>query len=178
MQSALKLQLRISDKEIQFVNGYPFRQSSVYPGSKVHASQISEISFDTFPYSLVINDKEIIFLEYNHRHKSALTEFAGRNNIPISTREDLWYWLCTPFLDTEFDADEKQRIISLLVQNGFEQQEIESIRRRIARVLWIDFLGGEWEYIGQFDYLRFRFFPGRKTYWWSMEIALRNYYSK
>jgi len=166
--------LVITDNELLFPNGYYFRQSQVNKDKKIAADRINELNFDTFPLSVVIDDKEVIFLKGDVNDQ--LTEFAHKNNIIISKRTDVWGWINEPFLDTEFDTEQKQRTIDLLAKNGISPEETIAIRKKISFIMYFyNCYVWEWQYLGQFDYLAFSS-KTKKKYWWSMEIALRNYH--
>jgi|LakMenE01Jun11ns_1017448.scaffolds.fasta_scaffold9651473_2 hypothetical protein len=175
MTNPLDIQVKIEEEHIFFVKEYPFVHSSVFRSSIIYASEINDVCFNTFPYSLIINNNEILFLENSHRIREELISFAKRNNLPMIDRDDIWYLLTTPFLDTKFEAGERTEI-ALKLQRYFTKGEVRSTRWKIGTVLWRNlFFGQEWAYLGQFDYLRLKLLQSKSDYWWSMRIALRSY---
>jgi hypothetical protein len=175
MTIPLDIEVRIEEDQIVFVRGYYFKYGIVSSSCVVHATQINEVCFKTFPYSLVVNNNEVLFLEYSHRIQEELLSFVSRNHLRITDREDLWYFFATPYLDTKFETSEKEEM-SLVLHRYFNGKELRKIKRRVGRVLWLNFLlGQEWAYLGQFQYLRLKLFLSSEDYWWTMGIALRNY---
>ncbi len=162
----------IEQNEILFPNGYFFKQSSVNQTKRIETKNISEINLNTYPPSLVYNDKEIVFLK--RELKKEIELFAKQNKIPINNRMDIWEHINRPYLDTEFEKDEKIESIKLLSENGISKSELNRIRRKVVKTMFLNFLVWEWTYLGLFDYLNWTFLTKRK-YWWAMEIGLRNY---
>jgi hypothetical protein len=166
------IKVEIVGDEILFLNGYYFKPSAIYKSKKINATDINEICPDTFPCSAVINNNEVIFFSVGFREK--LIEFAEKHNIPTTSRLDIWWNITYPFLDTQFEPEDKNRYKKELNDNGFTDKEIKRIRYKIGRVLWFNMLAWEWQYLGQHAYLSWHSFSS-KRYWWTMEIALRNY---
>ncbi|MDY8134472.1 hypothetical protein [Aquimarina sp. 2201CG5-10] len=167
-----KIDIKFEENEILFSNGYYFKQSPVHKRKKIVSNQVSEINLNTFPPSLVYQENEVIFVK--HELKNALEKFATVHKIPIINRFDIWEHINLPYLDTEFEEHEKNQSKDLLSQNGIDELELKNIRKKIARTMAINFLVWEWNYLGLFDYLVWTYL-NKKKYWWSMEIALRNY---
>ncbi len=166
----------INEDELVFPVGYYFRQSTVHKEKHIPAARINELNVRTFPTSIVIDNREVIFLK--KALEDQLREFAVRNNIPISERPDIWGDINEAFLDTEFTEEEKARIIARLAANGVPPDETAAIRKKIRFVMYlVNSYAWEWVYFGQFDYLK-QVPWSREKYWWSMEIALRNYHPK
>lgn len=174
--SKLKLRhsitIEINDFEIDFTDGYYFIESTINIKNKVQAEQINEVCIETLPPSFIINDNEVIFINYGQN--KLLYEFALRNNIKVSKRLDIWEYLNTPYLDTEFEKTEKEKILVELEQNGISKSEVKKIRLKILPTMIMNFFAWDWQYLGQYDYLQWTALNDNK-YWWSMEIALRNY---
>ena len=165
----------INEDVILFPKGYYFRQSSIHKERRLPASRINELVINTYPTSIVIDNKEVIFLK--SELKEELVAFANRNNIPISDRVDIWSYILEPFLDTEMEEDEKVRYIAVLAKNGVPPEETKAIRRKVGFTMLVTtYYGMEWMYYGQFDYLTSTV-KTKSKYWWTMEIALRNYRS-
>lgn len=158
---------------IVFPKGYWFKYSSIYEKKIIEAECITEINFGTSPSSLVIKGNEVIFMP--SCFKPDLEAFGKRNNIPLVKRFDIWSSINEPFLDTEFEPHEEEATLKCLEENGLNREETNQIRKKIKwTMLSTNSLVWEWVYLGQFDYLRWTYLT-RKKYWWSMEIALRNY---
>lgn len=170
-----KVKIEFENSYIRFPNGYFFKQSPVNIDKKVDSKQISEINLNTAPPSLVFNNNEIIFLKQEHTKQ--LCSFAEKFNIKIKDRFDIWEHINRPYLDTEFEKEEKIESLRLLSENGISKIELTGIRRKVVRTMFINFLAMEWGYLGLFHYLDWTFLT-KKKYWWAMEIALRNYKNK
>jgi len=158
--------------EIIFPNGYFFKHSLITKTQKINAVNISEINLNTYPPSLVYQAKEIIFIK--DEYKDEFQQFAEHNNIPIVQRFDIWEHINRPYLDTEFEDIEKKESLKLLAENGISKIELGKIRRKVIKTMFINFIAWEWAYLGLFDYLNWTFLT-KKKYWWSMEIAMRNF---
>jgi len=160
------------EKTIVFPNGYFYKYCSFR--NEIKAEQISEINLNTTPPSFVFEDKEVIFVEYKYR--GALENFGRQNNIAIVNRPEIWEMICEPYLDTEFDEEHKNRTIQLLIENGLTESEIYSIRKKIKNIMmFYNSFVWDWVHLGQSDYLDWTLFLTRKKYWWTMNIALRNF---
>lgn len=165
---------KLEHNSIIFPEGYPFKVSSIYKSKKIAAHQINAVNLKTYPKSVVINDNEVIFL--NQVEEAELIEFAERNELPIEERFDIWGTINEVYLDTEFTAEEKAMHFSDLAENGISKAEAQQIRKKIKWTMFTNYFAWEWIYLGQFDYLAWGgAFLKRSNYWWSMEIALRNY---
>lgn len=166
-------QYHIGENTIEFIY-YNLKHSSIHQKPTITIDQINLISLKTYPHSFVINGNEVIFL--NHDDDNSLEFFAKRNEIPVCNRDDLWSYLNSPYLDTEFDEQSIKQQHDLLMKYGLNQAAIKKIRRKIKWTLWGTM---EWSYLGLWDLLAYkkcrnplyRFF-GNKFYWWSMKIAL------
>ena len=167
-----KINIEFEKNEILFPNGYFFKQSIVNKTRKIDSTSISEINLDTYPPSLVYQDKEIIFIK--QECKDEFEQFAQRNDIQVVERFDIWEHINRPYLDTEFEEKEKIESVKLLSENGISKTELSKIRKKVIKTMFINFLAWEWTYLGLFDYLNWTFLT-KKKYWWSMEIALRNF---
>jgi hypothetical protein len=165
--------VEISDNEIRFPNGYFFEQSPINNEKIISSVSITEINLHTFPPSVVVNDKEVVFVR--HDQQEQLKEFAIKNNIQPTERFDIWEHLSQPFLDTEFEQYEKEKTIEELAKNGISPDETKSIRKKIGRFTYIASM--EWIYLGHYNYLQSRDI-NKEKYWWANEIALRNYHKK
>lgn len=162
-----------TETEIRFPNGYYFRQSSVAKTKKVPIACITEVTKGTYPPSFVLDDKEVIFVD--HQYGDALIALAEKHTIRITERIDIWELLNEPFLDTEIEKEQQQRTLSVLAENGVSLEEVLQIRKDIQATMFANHFAWEWIYLGLFDYLSWKFLLSKEHYWWSMEIALRNY---
>ena len=165
---------KIHDDRIEF-DFYEFYFSSLRKNSTLTIDRIKEVDLNTFPYSLEIDNGEIVF--FNHDDRDRIKEFIKINKIQVSNRVDIWNLLSNDFLDTGFTTEEKQGHKKTLVENGFTENEIKKIKKRIK---WT--LSGtmEWQYLGHWDLLAMKqnrnpFYPyyGENFYWWTMGIALK-----
>jgi hypothetical protein len=158
---------------------YEFQVSSVRDRPKITAEMINEVDLNTSPPSIVINHNEVIFIE--SRYKKKFIEFVKQNKLKVENRFDIWEALNEVFLDTEFTPQHQERTLQQLQQNGFSQEEVLEIRDKIRELMsgWGS-VAWEWNYLGHYDLLLNKkqsyllLFP-KDFYWWTMEIALRNY---
>ncbi len=162
------------EKHLEF-KSYNFCFSSLHKNPIIPSSRINSICLHTFPQSLIIDAKEVIFL--NHKEDSMLSEFATKNNIPISNHIDTWGILTRSFLDSESDSlvisEQNKQLLSV----GISENKIAEIENKIKLI----FIGTmEYSYLGLWDLLAlkqernpFYCFFGKKFYWWAMEIALK-----
>lgn len=127
MTNSQKVVVEFTDDAILFPYRYHFKWSSISKERIIHAGRINEILPDTCPQSIVVDGKEIVFLDNNV--KSQLNAFAERNNIPVAKRIDTWYYILEPFLDTELEPGEKVRNMEILSENGVLPTEVNTIRR-------------------------------------------------
>jgi len=167
-----KVTIEFEKSQILFPNGYYFKQSPLHKTRKIRSDQISEVNLNTFPPSLVYQNNEVIFLK--KEFESTLKEFAEYNKVPVVRRLDIWEHINRPYLDTEFERTEKQQSLKELNENGISESDLKKIRKKVGKTMFLNFLVWEWTYLGLFDYLHWTFLT-KKKYWWSMEIALRNY---
>jgi outer membrane protein assembly factor BamA len=54
----------------------------------------------------------------------------------IFTKNWNWSWLLEPYLDTEYTAEDDEKITNLLIENGFPKQEISKIRNEIEEQMY------------------------------------------
>lgn len=149
--------------------------SSLHKDGIVTLDRINAIDLTTSPHSLIIDHREIIFL--NHNDSKSLETFALKNNIPQSTHFDTWAILTRDYLDTFLE----ERIISeqdrQLKSIGIDKRMFEQINKQI----WWTMVGTmEWAYLGLWDILAMKqnrnpFYRlyGKKYYWKVMRIALQ-----
>lgn len=166
------------DNYIEFKQ-YEFQVSSVRENAKITADLINEVNLNTSPPSIIINHNEVLFIE--GRYKKKFIEFVKHNKLKVENRFDIWEALNEVFLDTEFTPQHQERTIQQLELNGLTRAEIEEIRAKIKELMsgWGS-VAWEWNYLGHYDLLLNKkqsyllLFP-KDFYWWTMEIALRNY---
>lgn len=158
--------------EYKFYNLY---FSSLHKNCIVTLDRINAINLKTSPHSLIIDNKEIIFL--NHNDTNSLESFALKNNIAHSTHIDTWSILMRDYLDTQFDHNVIEKQDKQLEQIGINKMAFEKISEDIK---WTMFGIMEWSYIGLWDLLAtkqyrnpFYILFGRKYYWKVMNIALK-----
>jgi hypothetical protein len=175
MPSYHTLEVIFKSDKIYFPKGYLFTKSPVHKKREVAKSEVSEINLNTAPPSFVYNDTEVIFVK--DEAMDQLKEFGLTHNIPIVDRFDIWEHLNRPYLDTEFEPEDKQESLRQLEENGINNEEVKLIRRKIRYTMIANYFVWEWMYLGLFHYLYWTFLT-KKKYRWAMEISLRNYPSK
>jgi hypothetical protein len=161
------------------INQYEFQISTIRENPIIHAKDINEACFNTFPYSFVIHSNEIIFIE--ERYNDAFEEFVNKNNIKISQRVDLWKLINEVFLETKFSNEHYEETLKTLAEFGLSKQDIAQIRQKVGELM-SGWGGVSWksDYLGHYDLLLNKkqsfllLFP-KDFYWWSMEIALKNF---
>ncbi|GAB4400555.1 MAG: hypothetical protein OHK0053_22220 [Microscillaceae bacterium] len=162
------------------IRQYEFQVSSIRENPIISLDLINEVNLNTFPVSIVINHNEVIFIE--SRYQKDFVQFVKEKKLKVENRFDVWEALNEVFLDTEFTEAHKERTLAQLEENGFTREEIVQIRSEVSELMqgWAA-VAWEWNYLGQYDLLLNKkqsyllLFP-RDFYWWTMEIALRNYH--
>lgn len=165
------LTTELSGEGVAFPDGYPFRHSSIAGSGTVPLEDIRSVQLFTLPPSIVIAQREVIFLPGKTRED--VQRWTDQHDLPVSDRPDTWSLLAEPFLDTAFTEEEKSLTIARLAEQGFDESEVRKIRRRIAPVLSFNYLAWEWVYLGLWDFFSWHPLLRKSTYWWAMEIALR-----
>lgn len=174
VRSLQELPVEIAHREILYPQGYFFRPSSISADKKIDAARIDEITPNTFPPSYVVDRREVLFVDQTQRED--LMAFGQRNQIPVVERTDIWELLNRPFLDTELDPEESERTVQVLAENGISPAETKAIRKKIVRmIMWVSLYSWTWTYLGHFDCLSWGSRLSAKRYWWTMDIALRNF---
>lgn len=120
--------VNIEPNHISYPERYFFRQSEVHKLKSVTAGQITEINPETFPPSLVRQNREVLFVKYDQKEK--LIEFAKRNHIPQKDRFDIWEHINLPYLDTEQGYSYKKESLLGLYNAGLTKEEIRNIRKK------------------------------------------------
>lgn len=91
---------KIYDNRIEF-QFYNLFFSSLHKDRIVTLDRINAVDLNTSPHSLIIDNREIVFL--NHNDTTSLETFAVNNKISLSTHCDTWAILTREYLDTELD---------------------------------------------------------------------------
>ncbi len=149
--------------------------STLHQNRIVNLDRINAVDLSTSPHSLIIDNREIIFL--NHGDTELLPAFAARNKIPQTTHIDTWAILTRDYLDTELNSKVMLEQNQQLTDIGIDQHEFKKISKALKSTL---FGTMEWTYLGLWDVLAmkqyrnpfYRFF-GRNFYWQAMAIALK-----
>ncbi len=165
------LKVRFSKTSLKYPYGYFCRHSLVKVGEEINSNRISQININNSPPSFILDNKEILYVDYSSKEK--LEEFARLNNIDIIDRPEIWEMLCEPFIE-EDNEEKHKKTLEELVKNGLMEDEIIRIRKKIKwNVLYKSTL--DWWGVGvdHFDYLDKRLFLTKTKYWWTMEILLR-----
>ncbi|WP_378183798.1 hypothetical protein [Aquimarina sp. SS2-1] len=115
------------------INNYPFKPSIVYPESIVKAAEINSICID-FGYLKIMIKDDIVFLAADK--KEALKTFAEKNDIPLIPYSWNWDWILEPYLDTEFTEENNNQVTARLFENGFNKNEIDTIRNEIGKQMY------------------------------------------
>ncbi|MFN8713398.1 MAG: hypothetical protein ACK5Z2_11150 [Bacteroidota bacterium] len=165
---------KILDDRIEF-DFYNLFFSSLHKDRIVTLDRINAVDLTTSPHSLIIDNREIIFL--NHNDTDSLETFAVKNNIPLSTHFDTWAILTRDYLDTELDEQIIKEQDEKLESIGISQNEFKDISNEIE---WTMFGTMEWAYLGLWDVFAmkqyrnpfYRFF-GKSFYWKLMAIGLK-----
>ncbi len=173
--------VRFHDHAIE-IRQYEFQTSSLKDKALIPIEEINEVNLNTYPHSIVINHNEVVFIE--NKYQQDFVDFVRTSGLQVENRFDIWAAINEEFLDTEFTEQHKERTLTQLEENGISRNEATEVREEIrdlmsgwASVTW------EWNYLGHYDLLLNKkqsfllLFP-KDFYWWSMEIALRNYKKK
>ncbi|MGB1207263.1 MAG: hypothetical protein ACPG5B_16570 [Chitinophagales bacterium] len=158
---------------IKFFQAYEFKHSRLRENPHIRAHEINEMYLSSFPPSVVIDNKEVIF--FGLKFKEELRLFAERNNIKIGKRLDIWENICKEYLHVEYTPVEKLAITKELIKNNITTHELMEIHYKIGRQMaFVNSYASEWVYLGQYDVLRTITPLSKAFYWYTMEIALRN----
>ena len=169
----MEQEVAFETKYIEFFQAYEFKYSRLRENPRIQATEINEMFLSSFPPSIVIDNKEVVF--FGLKFKEELRLFAERNDIKIGKRLDIWENICKEYLHVEYTPVEKLAITKELIRNGVTTHELMEIHYKIGRQMaFVNSYASEWVYLGQYDVLR-TITPLSKTfYWYTMEIALRN----
>ncbi len=142
----------ILETEIRISN-YPFEPSAVYPEKTIKANDINEISWDSYPPLLRL-ENEVIFISRGFSEN--LKQFVDRNNISSFEATRNWNWLLEPYVDTEYTEETDNRLIELLNKNGITKSEIEQLRNEVKEQMLkynFDTMLWDWVSLGLSDVL-------------------------
>jgi hypothetical protein len=118
----------------------------------IPASTLAEVCCGWWPPTLRTRDGEYLFVPATQMHQ--LADFAQANGVPFVDREDLWTWVLEPFLDTEFSAEDTERVVALLERGGLPRDELRRLRERVeGRMLELTAVTWEWQHYGLADVL-------------------------
>jgi hypothetical protein len=167
------LKINFLKTSLIFPYGYFCRHSLVKIGEEINSNRISQLNLNTQTPSFVLDNKEVIFIDYDYRNK--FEEFAISNNIKVVDRPDIWKMLCETF-NEGVNLDHQTKTNESLIENGFTKNEILQIRKKIKWTMIYASLRDFWDIgdSGHYEYLEYTLFLTRNKYWWTMEIALRN----
>jgi hypothetical protein len=132
---------------------YPFQPSIVFNKATIAASDMIDIDIDAAPPSVRVGD-ELIFVSAMQRDE--LRSYAIAHQIPLVKRENVWYWLLEPFLDTEYTSENHRRLNEWLARYGLSAENVMSIREevRIQMLKYnFDTMLWEWGFLGLLDVL-------------------------
>ena len=176
---ALKLDRRqqlncvVKDDHFYFPRGYYYKYGFLKTRKDLPFRDVQEVRVNTFPISAIVNGNEVIFLRGLERDE--VKGLAKRGLIKLTDPADIWSLICEEFLDTDASEAEKRGLMSMLLENGFEEGEIQQIRKRLrSRMLIRTYFSWEWEYYGHEDVMAELWPLSKRKYEWTMEVALRN----
>jgi hypothetical protein len=165
---------KILDDRIEF-QFYNLFFSSLHKNKILTLDRINAVDLKTSPHSLIIDNREIIFL--NHDDTNSLESFAVRNQIPFSTHFDTWAILTREYLDTQLDELTLREQDKQLTAIGIGQDEFKKISNGLW---WTLFWTMEWAYLGLWDVFAMKQFRnplyrlyGKKYYWKLMALGLK-----
>jgi len=154
---------------------YLFRSASIVDHPVMPASHIAEVQINGTPHA-VLHGREIIFL--GHSQREVLHEFALRNGIPVRERPDIWDMIASVYVDTATTPEEHESLFLRLEQQGVSREDVLQARRKIRFKLMLStYYSMEWVGYDHADVLRLAspIWGRRKFYWYTMELALRNF---
>ncbi len=143
---------KITENEI-FISKYPFEPSIAYPNKIIKSNEIDSMSID-FGICKIYVAKDVVFV--SAKKKEELKAYAENNNIKLTEHSWNWDWLLEPYLDTEFTEEAEQRVLELLIENGFEKHEIDDIRAEVGKQMYkynFDTMLWDWCSLGLSDVL-------------------------
>ena len=123
----------VFDDRIEF-HFYNLFFSSLHKNRTITLDRINAIDLRTSPYSMIIDNKEIVFL--NQNETTSLETFATQNRIPLSTHVDTWAILTRDYTEDQLDSrtidEQNKRLASI----GIDQAEFKKISAGLWPVWW------------------------------------------
>lgn len=157
------------------IQDYPFVCSGIGQDATIYPNDISEVLLTSSPIAIVYQHREIIFLDMDVQE---FMNFAQMHQLYQSRRPEIWMELSEHFLNTGQSTKYQLRT---LAENNIEAYEVEQIRQRVESTIYAyNELMWESAYLGHYDLLiaykdcNLPEFTS-SLYWWTMEIALKNY---
>ncbi|MCF8426658.1 MAG: hypothetical protein K9H61_13890 [Bacteroidia bacterium] len=165
---------KILDDKIEF-GFYSLFFSSLHKNNVLTLDRINAVDLNTSPHSIIIDKREIIFL--NHNDTNSLESFAVKNKIPLSTHFDTWAILTRDYLDTQLEEQKINEQNEKLNSIGIDQSKFKVI----SKGLWWTMAGTmEWAYLGLWDVFAMKQYRnplyrlyGKGYYWKLMAIGLK-----
>ncbi|HEU4557976.1 MAG TPA: hypothetical protein VFS20_09010 [Longimicrobium sp.] len=132
-------------------HGYPFPGARVYPSGEVAWSEVVEVDLEAAPPEVRVRG-ETLFV--SAMRKDELRRAAAEHGVPDVPRVDVWDLLLEPFIDTVFDADDQERTLARLEQNGISRDEAEAVRATVREpMLAYNSMLWDWVHLGMYDLL-------------------------
>jgi hypothetical protein len=160
-------------------DGYPFVGASVHPRGTVSAGHIASVDTRGAPPEVHTVEGETLLVSAVHVRE--LEAFAKQHGISDVHRRDVWHLILDVYF---YPPPDEGRIGFMLEECGFEQAEIDRVRKRVGPYVapyvagtWFD-----WPHLGLYDLLDAHqtcaprpVSPAelRETYWWAMGIAAK-----
>jgi len=125
-----------------------------YPASGARLFERPDIVeiIDWFPLTLLTTAGEFILIDREKR--DAVMAFCAANEIPFTSRYDIWGDLLEPFLDTEHSEEWQARTRAAIRRAGLSDAEIDAIRARVEHpMLSLTAVTWEWTHYSLSDVL-------------------------
>ena len=124
--------MSFAGNKLVFEGGYEFAKFSAVD-DVVMASQIDEVCLGNFPCSLVVGEKEVIFV--SKEYEEELRQFAVANGLSLSQRVDIWSLINEDFLVGDLDDDHRNEVLKILGRQGVDLDEALLLRARLADLM-------------------------------------------
>lgn len=136
------------EEDFIIISDYPYKPSSIYPAKKIHASEIVKIAIDFIPPTMFLKNHDVIFLMHPSYTVASLEYFSSINNIPLIQKHDVWSWILTPFLDSKYEAEDRERDNNNFLKIGLDLDYVEKLRSELKeRMMMYNFGTMLWEYL-------------------------------
>ncbi len=142
------------DADALTFKNYPFAQSVASSNSIIASKDILNVCIKSFPPTIRVNN-DLIFISAERQQD--LESFAGRNNILLFDRPEIWGWILDPFLDTEFTDEHRERLYNLLEKYELDRQTVDKLRETVKEQMMkynFDTMLWEWQMFGALDVLQ------------------------